>query len=406
MNSSKFISQKLFPKSGNQYSRPIVRISAISVALGVCVLIWAFSITQGFRKEIQEKVSGFGAHIEIQYFENNTSYEKKAFSTDSLDLEKIRSIPGIRHLQCCASKAGVIQTEEEIEGVVFKGVGPDYDRNFFEKHLKKGCFPAYCDSNTSNDILISQAMAERLHLDTGERIRVYFVQEPVRQRSFRICGIYNTGLSTYDNSCALCDIRHIRKLNEWNESETDGIEILLDDFGSMDAKCEEINDEIPFYLLAQTTKDMHRDMFDWIDLFDQNVFILVLLITIVVCISLISTQLTLILEQIPNIGILKTLGCSNKDIRNIFLYICRSILLKGMLFGNCIAVGICFLQEWTHLLKLNPENYYMEYVPMPFCWQHLLVINIFIFAVSMATLILPTQFVAKKIRTVEAIETK
>ncbi|MBQ2488356.1 MAG: ABC transporter permease [Bacteroidales bacterium] len=406
MNTNRYIAQRLLPRNGRRFSKPILWIATISVGLGVCVMIWAFAITSGFRKEIREKVVGFGSHIVIQRFDNNQSYEKQPFSTHSLPLSKIERLPNVRCVQKCASKAGIIQTNEEIEGILFKGIDSNYDSSFFTRHLIRGHFPNYAHESETNDILISSHLANRLQLDTGEKIRVYFIQNPVRQRSFNIAGIYNTGLGNYDQTYALCAIRHIQKLNNWTEDSVDAIEILLHDFDKMENTCSRINHALPYQLTAETTKKMHPDMFEWIALFDQNVIVLVILITIVVCITLISTLLTITLEQIPAIGMLQTLGCTTKDIRNIFLFISRRILLKGMLIGNAAAMLFCMMQQKTHMLRLDPKNYFMDYVPMLCQWQHILGINLSVFAVGICFLLIPSHFVTKQIRIVDALDTK
>lgn len=406
MNTDRYIAQKILPRKGKHFSRLVIRISEISVALGICVMIWSFAITGGFRKEIRDKVIGFGSHVEIHYFDNNSSYEKKAVSTNAKGLQAIADLPNVEKVQACAYKAGILQAEDEIEGVVFKGIGPSYDPAFFKKYLVRGCFPDYSDDSLSNDIVISESIADKLQLDTGMKIRAYFIQEPVRQRSFNIAGIYNTGLASFDQTCIICPLRHIQKLNGWPADSVNTIEILLNDFRQLETTTESINALLPYDLVAENTRELHRDMFDWISLFDQNVLVLVILITLVVCITLISTQLTLILEQIPTIGILQTLGCGPKNIRNVFLYISGRILVKGMLIGNAVAIAVCVIQQRTHLLHLNPQNYFVDYVPMMCRWQHVLGINAFILLVCIGVLIFPTYYITRHIRTVDAIETK
>lgn len=368
-------------------------------------MIWAFAITSGFSREIRDKVVGFGSHIEVHYFDNNTPYEKKAITKESAKIDELKKIPNVKYVQSCASKAGIIQTEEEIEGIVFKGIGSDYQGDFFSKNIVKGCFPSYNDSLTSNNIVISEKIASKLKLDTGMKIHVYFVQQPVRQRNFKICGIYNTGLGKYDETYAICDIRHIQKLNNLRENQVDAVEIILENFDELDESCEYINKILPYDLTAETTKEINSEIFDWMGLFDQNIAVLIILITLVVCITLISTQLTLVLEQISNIGILKTMGVDNKSIRNIFLYISGRIVLKGLITGNAIALFVCFLQNKTHIIKLNPDNYFVDYVPMLCRYQHIIGINIFILLICMLVLILPTYYISRKINTITAIQT-
>lgn len=406
MNTNWFIANRLLPRKGKRFSRPILRIATVSVGLGICVMIWAFAITNGFRKEIRDKVVGFGSHIVIHRFDNNQSYEREPFAIDSATIAAIRSLPNVRHVQCCAGKAGVMQTDTEMEGVYFKGIDSTYDTEFFTHHLIRGRFPDYRQEKEANSILISAHIADRLQLDTGGKIRVYFIQNPVRQRVFNIAGIYDTGLGSYDETYTICDIRHIRKLNNWTEDSADAIEILLHDFDSMDETCTAIQRRLPYNLTAESARTLNPDMFEWIGLFDQNVTILVILITLVVCITLISTQLTITLEQIPTIGMLQTLGSTANDIRNIFLCISGNILLKGMIFGNVIALAVCHLQQRTHMLRLDPKNYFMDYVPMMCQWQHVAGVNLLILLVSFCFLLLPSHLVTKHIRIVDALETK
>lgn len=383
-----------------------MHISVISVALGVCVLIWAFAITSGFRKEIREKAIGFSGHIDIHYFDNNTSYEKQAISLESINTNALRSLDEVTDIQPHIHKAGIIQVNDVIDGVLFKGIGTNYPTRFFNNHLVKGNLPEYNDSSNSNDILISEAMAKKMHLDTGDKIRVYFVQQPIRQRAFHICGIYNTGMSSYDNTLAICDIKHLQKLNGWESSQVDGIEVILHDFNQIETAKNRINKMLPYDWIGESVIESNRNLFDWMDLFDQNILVLVILITIVVCITLISTLLTLVLEQTSNIGILKTLGSNNGLIRNVFLYISGKILLKGLLWGNAIALLVCLIQNRTHIIKLNPENYFVDFVPMLCQWGEVVGINLFVWLVTMMVLILPTNYITRHIRTVEAIQSK
>jgi lipoprotein-releasing system permease protein len=406
LNANRFIAQRLLPRKGRQFSKPIIWIATISVGLGICVMIWAIAITSGFRKEIRDKVTGFGSHIVIHCFDNNQSYEKQPFSIDPTLLKKLSELPNVRRIQACASKAGIVQTNEEIEGVLFKGIDQQYDSHFFSRHLVKGHFPDYNREEEANDILISAYLANRLQTDTGEKIRAYFVQEPVRQRNFRIAGIYDTGLGSYDQTYALCSIRQIQKLNNWSQDSVDSFELLLRDEEKTDLTRSEIQRLIPYQLTAETAKELHPDMFLWIGMFDQNVMILIILITIVVCITLISTQLTVTLEQIPAIGMLLALGCSHRDIRHIFLHISGNILIKGLLAGNMVALAVCKLQQQTHLLRLDPKNYFMDYVPMQCQWQHIIAINLLILSISICFLLIPSHLVSRKIKIVEALDTK
>jgi lipoprotein-releasing system permease protein len=378
-------------------------ISIISVALGVSILILAFAITSGFKSEIRGKIVGFGSHIEIVHFDNNNSYESIPIS-DSFDFyDDICKLDNVLSIQSVAAKAGIVKGEQDIEGVVFKGIGKDYNSSFFEKYLIKGRFILLNDSSSSNEIIISEMLANKLHLDTGERLLAYFVQQPVRQRMFTIIGIYNTGLGTHDKNTIIADIRQIQKLNDWNKNLAGGIEILLKDFDKIDQTNEQINDMLLPDMQANTIIERNREIFDWIDLFDQNVYILILLIIIVTAVSLTSTQLTISLEHITTVGILKTLGCTNAVIRNIFLYISARILGFGLLFGNIIALVLCYLQYSLKIITLNPENYFVSFVPIQVDVWYVLLINFGTILISIAILLIPSYFVAQKTKAIDAL---
>jgi lipoprotein-releasing system permease protein len=404
LNIGFFLSKKLIPHDSQQISESIVNVSVISVALGVIILILAFAITTGFKNEIKEKMVGFGSHIEISHFDNNQSYENTPIDKKLDVYQKIAQLNHVINVQPFAIKAGIIKGDEDIEGVVFKGIEKSYPSPFFEKHLQKGHFILFDDSAASNEILVSEILANKLFLDTGQRLLTYFVQNPVRQRMFTIAGIYNTGLGKFDKNIILCDITHIQKLNDWQANQVSGMEVLIDDFENLDIVNQQINDMLPPDLLSSTIEERHHDIFDWIKMFNQNVYILIVLIIIVTSVSLISTQLTISLEHIPTIGILKTLGCTNAVIRNVFLYVSGKILAIGLLFGNTIALLLCFIQSKYHIITLNPDSYYVSFVPIEVDFWQVLLINLGVIAISIGILVIPSFFVAKNTKTIDALE--
>ena len=403
MSFSNFISKKIRKSKDHRFSKPIVFISIVSVALGVCVLILVFAVTTGFRSKIQEKVIGFGSHIEITYYDNNESYQKHPIEKNPVFLNQIKTLPNVKSMDAFAMKAGIIKTENEIEPIVLKGVEEDYNLDFFKKNLVKGKVFKLVDTLTSNEILISKTIADRLHLDINSKIFLYFVQDPPRQRVFKIIGIYKTDMTNFDKTIAICDLKHIQKLNDWTNNQVDGFEISLHNFNQLNTTNDAINNIIPYDLISKTVVTRNKEIFDWIGLFDQNILVLLILVIIVICISVISTQLTLILEQISTIGILKTMGCNILIIRNIFVNISINILMKGLLIGNGIGLLICFIQHKFHLFTLNPENYYMSYIPIDVRWTHLLLVNSIVIATSLTILLLSAYFVTKKIQIVDSI---
>ncbi len=403
MGFSNLISKKIIKNRDSRFSKPIVVISIVSVALGVSVLLLVFAITTGFRKEIRNKIIGFGSHIEINYFDNNESYQKYPIDKQSPFLQEIRALDNVSNIQSYAMKAGIVKVENEIEGIALKGVGEDYDLEFFRKKLQRGRLLNINDSVTSNEVLISQTTADRLHIDTGSKMLFYFVQDPPRQRVLHVVGVYKTDMANYDKTIAFCDIKHIQKLNDWTSNQIDGFEIILSDFNKLEETTDAINAIIPYNLLARSVVERNKDIFNWIGLFDQNILVILILVIIVICISLVSTQLTIILEQISTIGILKTMGCNNVNIRDIFVNISRNILIKGMIIGNVVGLSLCYLQYKYHLIALDAINYYMSYVPISLEWQHVLLVNAIVLLISLFTLLFPAYFVARKIQIIDAI---
>ena len=403
MNISFFLSQKLIPKNSNRVSKPVVSISIVSVALGICILLLTFAITTGFRNEIRNKVIGFGSHIEVAHFDNNFSYESSPIFINTDLIASIEQIEGVVNVQPFTTKAGIVKTENEVEGVVFKGIDSRYDSTFFVKNLVSGMFLSISDSATSNDVIVSETLAKKLQLDVGQKLTAFFIQNPVRQRVFTIKGIYNTGLGVYDKTYIVCDMAHLQKLNGWKNDCVGGLEIIINDFNKLYSIDNQVKDVLPYDMLSSTIIDQHGDIFDWIRLFDQNVFILVFLVIIITGVSLISTQLILSLEHISTIGLLKALGCTTSTIRNLFLFLSAKILGLGLLFGNAIGLLFCFLQHHFQLITLNPDNYYVSYVPIDVQWVQVVFINVGAVLISFAVLLIPAHFVARRTSAITAL---
>jgi len=403
LNFSYFLSQKLIPKDSKSVSKPVVRISIVSVALGICILLLTFAITTGFRNEIRDRVIGLGSHIRVVHFDNNNSYESSPVFINPELISDIERINGVVRIQPFTTKACIVKTENDVEGVVFKGIDANYDARFFVKNLVKGRFISLSDTAVSNEALISEKLAKKLQLDTGIKITAFFIQNPVRQRVFTIRGIYNTGVEDYDKRHIICDMAHLQKINDWANGYVGGLEILIDNFDNMQNINAQVRDVLPYDLQASTIIEQYAGIFDWIHLFDQNVFILIFLVIIIAGVSLISTQLILSLEHISTIGLLKALGCTTSAVRNIFLFLSARILGLGLLFGNMAGLLLCFLQSHFQIFRLNPDNYYVSYVPIDVQWLHVILINVGAIFISFAVLIIPAHFVARKTNTIKAL---
>ena len=345
MNYELFIARRIVfsKKDRSMISRPIVRIALISVALGFAVMILALAIVTGFKKEIRDKVTGFGAHIQVSNYDENNSYETRPVLRNDAFIEIISSIKGISHVEEFATKAGIIKTKTDIEGVVVKGVGSDYDWNYFQKRMVEGHIFTPTDTGKINDVIISKLTSDRLKLKVNDDLITYFIQQPPRARRFHISGIYETGLEEFDSKYIFCDIAHIRQLNDWNEFQTGGYEVTVSDFNELDKIGEEVYASIPSDLNSRTIKEMYPQIFDWLGLQDVNGIVIIVLMLIVSVMNMISALLIIILERVQMIGTLKSLGASNFSVQKIFLR-----CLAPRCFG-AFTRAITFIQPWHGL---------------------------------------------------------
>lgn len=366
-------------------------------------MLISVAILKGFQKEISQKVVGFGSHIQISHYDSNNSYEPTAIHIDQAVLNKVRAIKGVKHVNAFGLKAGIIKTNDEIQGVVFKGIGKDYDWSFFKGKLIKGKVPQFKDTLASNDILISEKTAKLLHYKVGDQVRMYFIiDNNIRGRKFNISGIYETGLADFDEMYVLGDIKHIQKLNSWAEGEVSGYEILTSDLKDLDKISEEVYSTIGFDLNTQTIKQLYPQIFDWIEIQDLNVLIILILMTLVSGITIISTLLILILEHTRDIGILKAMGASVNSIRKIFLYTSLYIILFGLLWGNLFALILLWVQKKFGLIPLPSDSYFISQVPVSINISQILIINIATVAICLVMMLLPS-LVIKYISPVKAI---
>lgn len=405
MNYELFIAKRIIAKNKANFSRPIVRIGVLSIALGVAVMIVAVAIVTGFQKEIRNKVIGFGGHIVISNYDENVSMESSPISTSQAFYPSIEKEEGIAHIQVYATKAGIIKTDEEIQGVVLKGIGSDYDWSFFNDNIIKGKSFTVNDTAKTNDILVSEYVANQLTLDTGQSLLMYFINQEQTQpsvRKFRISGIYNTGLEEFDKIYVLGDIQHIQRLNNWDSTQVGGFEILIKDFNELDKITESVYGRISYDLNCSNIKQQYPQIFDWLDFQDVNVTIIIVMMVIVAAINMISALLILIIEKTTLIGILKALGMRNWSIRKIFLYNASSLIIRGLIWGNIIALILCFVQKFFGIIKLDPSSYYVREVPVNLDILNIMLINFGTIAVCVLVLIIPT-YVVTRITPVRAI---
>jgi lipoprotein-releasing system permease protein len=405
LNLPVFIANRLSGKDKENLSGPVIRIAVITIALGLSVMILAVAVLVGFQTQIRNKVIGFSAHIQIDNFDANASYEASPVSMDQPFYPELDEVDGIKHIQVFTLKAGIIKTEDQLQGVVLKGIGPDYDWGFLKEHLTSGSVFRVDDTIASVDILISGMISRKLKLKVGDEVRMYFLsgsESQPRGRKFTISGIYETGLEEFDNIYVIGDLRHIQKLNNWSEDMVSGFEVFIDDFKSLDKMGEMVYQMIGYNLNAETVTEAYPQIFDWLRLMDINVVIILVLMILVAGITIISTLLIMILERTNMIGILKALGIKNDDLRKLFLHLTARIIARGLLWGNIAGIGIALIQDWTKILPLDEESYYISFVPVSLNIWHILMINAGTFLVCLIMVLIP-GYIIGRITPVKAI---
>lgn len=400
MNYELFIAKRIVfrSKKDHQISRPIVRIAILGVALGIAVMIISVAIVTGFQKEIRNKVVGFGGHIQISNYDANSSLEIKPIDKNQPFYPRLKRLEGIRHVQVYATKAGIIKTDEAIEGVILKGLGSDFDWDFFKNKIVEGTPFLVNDSVKSKKILISKFIADRLKLKINDKFNMYFIENQQlsnRIRPFEVAGIYETGLEEFDKFYVLCDIGHIQKLNNWTDKQVGGFEILISDFNKLEVLGKKVYEMIGYNLNAKTVKEQYPQIFDWLELQNINVLIIIILMVVVAGINMISALLIIILERTNMIGILKALGANNWSVRKTFLYTAFYLTGLGLFWGNLLGLSLCLLQKHFNLIKLSQENYYVSVVPINFSFPHFLIINVGTLVICILMLVIPTYIITK-----------
>jgi lipoprotein-releasing system permease protein len=402
MNLEYFIAKRIhFRQDRKHVSRPAVRIAILGIAIGLTVMLLAVSIVTGFKKEIRNKTIGFGGHIQITNFDSNNTYELTPIMLNDTLKNELAAIPGVKHIQAFATKPGIIKTNEQFQGIVLKGIDKHFDWDFFKSNLLEGDILHIGDS-LQNQAVISKHLADLFKLKLGDSFFSYFMQDQVRARKFTISGIYSTNFIEYDKLFILTDMRHIRQLNNWQDSEVSGYEILINNFDEID----EIGDQVYFktankaqangnMLYTQTIRDINPQIFSWLDLLDINVWVILFLMLAVAGFNMISGLLILILERTTMIGILKSIGATNWSVRKIFLYHSLFLIGKGMLWGNIIGLSICAIQYFTGIIPLDPEAYYIATVPVLFNWPLIIGLNIGTLLASILMMIGPSYLITK-----------
>ena len=410
MNTELFIAKRLFSakETKKNISNSVVTIAIVGIALGMVVMILSIAIVTGFKQQVSEKVTGFASHIIITNYDINSSYETEPIKKNQTFYPNITDIPGFKHIQVFALKAGIVKTKTDMQGVILKGVGSDFNWDFFKQSMVEGKNFAANDNVKNDSVIISQYIARLLKLKVNEPLFMYFINKnsksknPVKQRRFTISGIYNTGLEEFDKAFVICDIAQVQKLNSWSANQITGFEVSIDDFKELIPMTKNTHAQIKRkyekdaeQLQIKNIKDSYPNIFDWLELSNTNVWIILVLMIMVGGFNMISGLLVIILERTNMIGILKALGAANYNIRKIFLYNAGFLIGKGMLWGNLIGIAICLVQYHFEILKLDPTTYYIDAVPINLKIFHLVLLNVGTLLVTTAMLIVPSMFISK-----------
>ena len=401
MNYELFIAKRIIAgkKYKNSISSPIIKIAITAIALGIIIMLIAVATGLGLQYKIRDKMAGFKGHIQIVNYDNNNS----DVSTTPVDKNqdfypKFDSISGIKNIQVFANKGGILRTETDFEGIIFKGVSTDYDWTFFEEYLLEGKVPDFNQPRTK-EVLLSQTIVNRLNLKLNDTILATFLKTENSKlpsnKKYIISGIYNSGFAQFDKSFMIGDIREVQSLNKWTENQVGGFEVLLDNFDEIDKKGNEIYSNIGATLNSKTIVETYINVFEWIKLFDNNVWFIIAIMIVIAGINMITALLVLILERVQMIGILKALGSTNTSIRKVFLYNASYLILKGLFWGNVIGLSIIFIQHYFKVITLNPETYYVTTMPVYISFTAIVLLNIGTLFLCFLMLIIPSYIITK-----------
>jgi lipoprotein-releasing system permease protein len=374
--------------------------------LGLGVMILSLAVVRGFKQEIREKMRGFAGDIQIVKYDLNDSYENSPFDEDAKFEKQVLAKQVITHIMPYATKPGIIRAKDEIEGVVLKGVDKTYDWTFFKKIMVTGKVIDFTDSvEAQKQIMVSQQTADRLKLKVGDNLLMYFVQEPLRKRPFKICGIYSSGVEEVDKTYVVGALSLIRRLNDWSPNQVGGYELRVADFDQLNTAASYLDDILPTKLKAYTILQTYPTIFEWLKLLDTNTVVMLVLMLAVAVINMISALLIMILERTSMIGMFKAMGATNWSLQKVFLYNAFYLVGIGLILGNLLGFGLGWFQSVTHLFKLDPASYYMSFVPIQFNWLDDVLLNLGTLVICFLVLIIPSTLVTK-ITPVKAIRFK
>ena len=404
MNLPLFIARRIYKDDGDRrkVSRPAIRIATIGVTIGLAVMIITVSVVMGFKHSIRDKVVGFGSHIVIQNFTAQQTPTPAPICISDSMVNALKRIPGVKHVERFSQTQGILKTDDDFLGVAFKGIGEDYDLHFLQQHLVKGKMPAFSSKKSSYQLLISQMMADKLRLKTGDKVYAYFIgSDDVRARKFTVAGIYQTNMTQFDQLLCFTDFSVPVKLNGWEPDQCSGVEVAVNDFEQLDMTADwvikNVNRRLDKYgetYTSQTIYEAHAHIFSWLSLLDINVWIILVLMVCVAGITMISGLLIIILERTQTIGILKALGMRNAGVRHTFLWFAVFIIGRGLLWGDIIGIGLVVLQQQTGIVHLDPASYYVDTAPVELNLPLIALLNVATLLICVFVLIAPSFLIS------------
>ena len=395
MNLPLVISRRISKPSVQSFSSLIHKIAIVSIGVGLGIMIISVIIMGGFKETITKKLVGFVGHLQITKYTLNSTYEELPISKEDSIYQFIQNLDYVEHVQGVAHKVGLIQTEEEIHGIVFKGVDENFNLTRFGQVLTEGRLIDNRSGELSYEVMVSKKIAETLKLSVNDEIRIYFIQNPVRVRKCRIVGIYTSGMEEFDEKLLIGDIGVIQQLNDWRNSLVGTLEIFIDNFNHLDAAEDDLFRKTQYDMFVDKITDKYVEIFDWLSLVSRNVTILLTLILFIASFNMISVLLILIMERTQMIGVLKAIGATNKMIRKIFTYHGIRLIIWGLLWGNFIGLSFGYIQDKFKLIPLDPVNYYMEYVPIKWEWAGIVGLNVLTFTIVTLVLVIPTLLISR-----------
>ena len=402
MNLEYFIAKRLISSKDRKssISAPIIKIAIAAIAIGMIMMIVSVATGIGLQQKIQQKVAAFNGHIVISNFDDNDSQVSlEPISREQDFYPKFKNISGISHIQAVASKAGIIRTSNSFEGIILKGVGKDYQWDNIKEYLTAGRLPDF-SQNLNAEVLISQFLVNRLGLKLGDKFNAFFIKENEDNklpnlRVFKIVGIYNSGFQEFDAAYVIGDIRHIQRVNKWEPNQIGAFEVFIDNFDELKSKGQEVYENIDSKLNTKTIQEKYAYIFEWLQLFDFNIIVILTVMVIVATINMIVALLVLILERTQMIGVLKSVGANNWQIRKIFLYNAFYLIVKGLFWGNFIGIGLVLIQKYFGVIQLNPENYYVNEAPVYLNWMYILMLNFGTIVICLLVLLIPSLIITK-----------